>query len=81
VTGSFLYYMAINPDIQDKAQREIDSVLGRNRLPDLSDRPNMPYIEAIYRELLRSRPPVPMSFPHRLMEDDYYKEYFIPKGQ
>lgn len=79
VTGSFLYYMAIHPDVQDKAQREIDSVIG-NRLPDFSDRPDMPYVEAIYREVLRSCPPVPMSFPHRLMEDDHYKGYFIPKG-
>jgi cytochrome P450 len=80
VTGSFLYYMAINPGIQNKAQREIDGIIG-NRLPNFSDRPNMPYVEAIYREVLRSSPPVPMSFPHRLMEDDHYKEYFIPKGE
>ena len=72
--------MAIHPDIQDKAQREIDSIIG-NRLPDFSDRPDMPYVEAIYREVLRSCPPVPMSFPHRLMEDDHYKGYFIPKGE
>ena len=80
MTGSFLYYMAINPGIQDKAQGEIDGVVG-NRLPNFSDRPNMPYVEAIYREVLRSNPPVPMSFPHRLMEDDHYKGYFIPEGE
>ena len=80
MTGSFLYYMAINPGIQVKAQKEIDGIVG-NRLPDFSDRPNMPYIEAIYREVLRSSPPVPMSFPHRLMEDDNFKGYFIPKGK
>jgi cytochrome P450 len=72
--------MTVNPGIQDKAQREIDSIIG-DRLPDFSDRQNMPYIEAIYREVLRSSPPVPMSFPHRLMEDDHFKGYFIPKGK
>ena len=72
--------MAINPSIQERAQKEIDRVVGRNRLPDFSDRPNMPYLEAIYREVLRSRPPLTMGFPHCLMEDDHYKGYSIPKG-
>src|SRR6267378_4658693 len=80
-TGSFFYYMIVNPGIQEKAQREIDRVVGRSRLPDFSDRPAMPYVEAIYREVLRSRPPFPMGVPHCVMEDDHYKEYFIPKGR
>ena len=79
--GSFFYYMAVNPGIQETAQREIDRVVGRNRLPDFPDRPAMPYVEAIYREVLRSRPPVPICNPHCVMEDDHYKEYFIPKGR
>jgi cytochrome P450 len=73
--------MATHPSIQEKARREIDRVVGRGRLPDFSDRPAMPYIEAIYREVLRCRQPLNMGFPHCLTEDDYYKGYFIPKGQ
>ena len=72
--------MAVNPGIQEKAQREIDLVIGRNRLPDFSDRSSMPYLEAIYREVLRSRPPIKMVV-HCVMEDDHYNDYFIPKGQ
>src|SRR5437016_12420257 len=72
--------MAVNPGIQAKAQSEIDRVVGRNRLPDFSDRPMMPYVEAIYREVLRSKPPVQIA-AHCLTEDDHYKEYFIPKGR
>ena len=72
--------MAINPGIQEKAQAEIDRVIGRNRLPEFSDRPKLPYIEAIYREVLRSRPPTQLGCPRSLMEDDHYKGYFIPKG-
>jgi cytochrome P450 len=79
-SGSFFYFMAVNPGVQEKAQREIDRVIGRNRLPNFSDRPNMPYLEAIYREVLRSRPPAQLGGPHSLMEDDHYKGYFIPKG-
>ena len=40
----------------------------------------MPYIEAIYREVLRYKPPLHMGMPHCLTEDDHYKEFFIPKG-
>jgi len=72
--------MAINPGVQEKAQAEIDRVIGRNRLPEFSDRSKLPYLEAIYREVLRSRPPKQVGCPHRLMEDDHYEEYFIPKG-
>jgi len=78
--GSFFYYMAVTHDVQEKAQREIDHVVGSTRLPDFSDRQNLPYVEAIYREVLRCRPPLLMGIPHGLTEDDHYKEYFIPKG-
>jgi len=72
--------MAINPGVQEKAQREIDRVVGIDRLPDFSDRPTLPYIEAIYREVLRCKPPLHMGMPHCLTEDDHYKDFLIPKG-
>ena len=72
--------MTVHPEIQKKAQDELDRVVGSERLPDFSDRPSLPYIEALYRELLRFKPPVPMAVAHALTEDDYYKGYFIPKG-
>jgi cytochrome P450 len=72
--------MAVNPGVQGKAQREIDRVVGIDRLPDCSDRATMSYIEAIYREVLRCRPPLHMGMPRCLTEDDHYKGFFIPKG-
>lgn len=72
--------MAINPGIQEKVQTEIDRVIGRNRLPEFSDRSKLPYLEGIYREVLRSKPPLQLGGPHSLVEDDHYKGYFIPKG-
>ncbi|KAF8183439.1 cytochrome P450 [Pholiota molesta] len=77
---TFLYLMAIHPEIQKKAQAEIDHITGGTRLPDFQDRPSLPYLEALYRELMRWMPPVPLGLPHRLTEDDEYKGYFIPKG-
>ena len=41
------------------AQAEIDSVIGADRLPQLSDRPSLPYLDAVCRETLRVFPPVP----------------------
>ncbi|KDR82227.1 hypothetical protein GALMADRAFT_59888 [Galerina marginata CBS 339.88] len=79
-TGTFLYAMAANPDVQKKGQAEIDLVIGSNRLPVFEDRQSLPYVEAIYREVMRFRPPAQLGIPHSLSEDDYYKGFFIPKG-
>jgi cytochrome P450 len=72
--------MAKNPQVQGKAQEEIDRVVGTGRLPDVNDRSDLPYIEAIYRELMRYEPPLGIGFPHSLVEDDVVNGYFIPKG-
>lgn len=45
--------MAMHPDVQRKAQAEIDAVVGQDRLPDVSDRPKLPYVNAIVEETLR----------------------------
>ena len=54
--------MTLHPDIQARAQAEIDSVVGADwrRLPSFEDRPNLPYINAIFLELLRWNPAVPL---------------------
>ncbi|KAF8872241.1 cytochrome P450 [Infundibulicybe gibba] len=77
---TFFYAMAINPDVQRKAQDEIDAVVGNDRLPNLGDRSSLPYVEALYREVMRWRPAIPLGFPHTSTEDDTYKGFFIPKG-
>ena len=75
-----MYLIAKNPHVQKKAQEEIDRVIGRNRLPGVNDRPDLPYIEAIYRELLRYEPPLGIGLPHSLMEDDIVNGYLLPKS-
>ena len=79
-TNTFLYLMVTHPEVLEKAQKELDEVIGRHRLPDFEDRASLPYIEAIYREVLRWKPPVPMGVSHRATKDDTYKGYFIPEG-
>jgi cytochrome P450 len=55
-------------------------VLGSNRLPQFQDRDNLPYINALVKEVLRWHPVVPMSVPHMSSQDDTCEGYFIPKG-
>lgn len=45
--------MTLFPEVQRHAQEEIDNVVGDDRLPVLSDRPHLPYCDALYKEVLR----------------------------
>lgn len=71
--------MAMYPDVQTKAQAELDRVVGRTRLPDFDDRESLPYINAVVKELTRWNVVAPMGLPHAALEDDEYNGYFIPK--
>jgi cytochrome P450 len=57
---SFFVAMIIWPDIQKKAQDELDSVIGRDRLPTFEDRPRLPFVDAVYKETMRWRPVTPV---------------------
>ncbi|KAL3450266.1 putative cytochrome P450 oxidoreductase OrdA-like protein [Aspergillus insuetus] len=77
---SFFLTMALFPDVQKRAQEEIDRVVGRGRLPEFTDREKLPYVDALVKEALRWHPIGPMGLPHRTTADDVYKGYLIPKG-
>lgn len=79
-TMVFIFNMVNNPDIQAKAQKIIDDVVGVDRLPSFEDRPNLRYIDFIVQEALRWCPVSPLGLPHRSLEDDVYDGMFIPKG-
>lgn len=51
--------MVLNPHVQDKAQKEIDEVLGPATLPAMSDQNRLPYVKNLISEVLRWRPVVP----------------------
>ena len=55
--------MALYPEVQKKAQAEIDAVVGPNRLPDFHDRPSLPYINAVMKESLRWNLVLPLGKP------------------
>lgn len=49
----FFLAMVLHPEYQTKAQEEIDRVIGTERLPELSDRSSLPFLEYILQESLR----------------------------
>ncbi|KAG1733188.1 cytochrome P450 [Suillus paluster] len=77
---AFALAMVSYPDVQRRAQTEIDSVIGSDRLPMFEDRASLPYVESVLRETFRWHPVAPLGIPHAISSDDIYDGYFIPKG-
>ena len=61
----FVLAMVLYPDVMLRAQKQIDAVVGRARLPSFGDRVKLPYIEAMVKEVLRWRPISPLGGPRR----------------
>ena len=57
---TFILALVKNSAAQKKAQQELDSVLGEGNLPTFEDRPTLPYINAVVKELIRWTATVPM---------------------
>ncbi|RPD58754.1 cytochrome P450 [Lentinus tigrinus ALCF2SS1-7] len=76
----FFLAMALYPEVQKKAQEELDRVVGPTRLPDFTDRDSLPYVNALVKEVLRWHVGTPTSLPHSSIKDDVYNGYFIPGG-
>ncbi|KAG2356983.1 cytochrome P450 [Suillus spraguei] len=78
--NSFFLAMTLFPDVQKKAQAEIDAVIGPDRLPSFADQGSLPYVEALTKEALRWHAVVPTCVVHCTSEDDTHDGYYIPKG-
>ncbi|KAJ7604491.1 cytochrome P450 [Roridomyces roridus] len=74
--NSFILCMVAYPEALKKAQEEMDRVVGQDRVPNLSDLQNLPYVRAVILETHRFRPVAPLLFPHATT----YKNYSIPAG-
>ncbi|KZP21003.1 cytochrome P450 [Athelia psychrophila] len=70
--------MVLFPEVQKKAQAEIDAVVGNDRLPSFSDRSALPYCEAVLKEVFRWNVVVPLAVPHRSTEEDWQDSKYIP---
>ncbi|GLT61736.1 hypothetical protein SLA2020_344200 [Shorea laevis] len=72
--------MLNQPEILEKAAEELDRVVGKDRLVQESDIPNLNYIKACIREAFRLHPFAPFNVPHVSISDQIVSGYFIPKG-
>ena len=77
---TFFLAMIVYPDVQRKAQEELDRVIGGERLPLASDLDKLPYIEAVLKETHRWHPVAPLGLPHKSTEDDEIMGFSLPKG-
>ncbi|KAH6688980.1 cytochrome P450 [Plectosphaerella plurivora] len=69
-----------NPDFLTRAHEVLDAVVGRDRLPQFTDRPELVYIDAVIHELFRWRPISPGSIPRRADKSDEYSGVRIAKN-
>ncbi|KAJ7454223.1 cytochrome P450 monooxygenase [Mycena latifolia] len=76
--NSFVLGMITCPDVQARAHAELDAALGKDRLPDFNDMDELPYIQAIVKEVMRWNPPAGLAIPHVTVADDTFEGYHIP---
>lgn len=72
-------YIVDNPAVMDRIQKEIESVIPRERLPKASDEQRMPFTQATILEILRLRPAGILGVPHLTLHDTEVLGYFVPK--
>ncbi|KAI3393133.1 hypothetical protein diail_4701 [Diaporthe ilicicola] len=76
----FILAMILFPEVQKKAQEEIDTVVGSERLPQYGDRDHLPYVNALVKESFRWHHVAPLGVPHKVDEETSYGGFQIPKG-
>nr|ASA69176.1 coumarate 3-hydroxylase [Boehmeria nivea] len=69
-----------NPRVQQKAQEELDRVIGFDRVMNETDFSSLPYLQCVAKEALRLHPPTPLMLPHQANTNVKLGGYDIPKG-
>ncbi|TKV98346.1 hypothetical protein SEVIR_9G554700v4 [Setaria viridis] len=73
--------VVLHRDVQAKAHRELDELVGRNTPVTESAAPSLPYLQALLKEALRIHPPGPLlSWRHRAISDTYVDGHLVPAG-
>ncbi|KAM6562135.1 hypothetical protein CsatB_022133 [Cannabis sativa] len=69
-----------NPRVQQKAQEELDRVIGVDRVMTENDFSKLHYLQCVVKEALRLHPPTPLMLPHKANANVKIGGYDIPKG-
>ena len=75
----FIVYSVLYPETQKKLHAQLDSIIGRSRLPNLEDRNTLQYLEAAIHETLRLATVAPFTFAHNTTCDTTLAGYKLPK--
>ncbi|KAL9298924.1 putative cytochrome P450 [Arabidopsis thaliana] len=67
-----------NPNVLERLRKDIDSVVGKTRLIQETDLPNLPYLQAVVKEGLRLHPPGPL-LVRTFQERCKIKGFYIPE--
>ncbi|PVF92945.1 cytochrome P450 [Serendipita vermifera] len=77
---AFIHALFLFPEVSKRVFEEIQAVTSGQRLPQITDRSQLPYTEAVWKEAIRWRPFTPIGIPHVNEQDEIINGYFIPKG-
>ncbi|CAB3399048.1 unnamed protein product [Caenorhabditis bovis] len=75
-----ILYMMKFPEIQDKVREEIHSVVGTSGYPSMTDKPNLPYTQAVIHEVQRHSNMIPFLGSHVCQEKTFVKGKHFPSG-
>jgi cytochrome P450 len=68
-----------HPRVMKKIQKELEDVVGLERMVEESDLDGLEYMEMVVKESLRLHPVAPLLLPHEAMEDCMINGFHIPK--
>ncbi|KZT23349.1 cytochrome P450 [Neolentinus lepideus HHB14362 ss-1] len=78
--ASFGLAMLLDPECQKILQVELESIVGKDRLPTFVDENRLPYLRYCVLETLHWMPVAPHGLSHASTQVDFYEDMFIPKG-
>lgn len=78
--NNLILYLAATPNAQERANEELTRTIGSHRAPTFDDIPNLPYVRACVKEILRLCPVPTWAIKHFTDKDVVYKHHRIPKG-
>eukprot|EP01018_Ginkgo_biloba_P005306 Gb_05916 [translate_table: standard] len=73
-----LAHLNNNPCQLKALQTELDKVVGKDRLVDESDLPNLPYLNSVIKETFRLNPPGTLGAVHATLIDTTINNFHIP---
>ncbi|KAI3699607.1 hypothetical protein L2E82_44031 [Cichorium intybus] len=69
-----------NPHIMTKAKKELEEIIGKQKIVEETDISSLPYLCCIVKETLRIHTPAPFLIPRKIETEVKLNGYIVPKG-